>query len=234
MPDSVAQHPTVDHLLDEAMARSRARRYAEAEGLAREALALRPRDAKIWNMRGIFLRRGGRSEAAIPCFREALEIAPESPGAWSNLGHALKDLKHIESAIACQRHALTLVSTDASHRHDLGVALTAAGRHGEALQAFDQAVTLSPGDPLLRSDRGLAHLHLGDLAGGWPDYDSRLVTGHLVPRDVPGKPWRGEACPERAFSSSASRASATRSGRRAISPGRKRCAASSSSNAMPS
>ncbi len=123
MPDSVAQHPTVDHLLEEAMAHYKARRYAEAEGSAREALALRPRDATIWNMRGIFLRRSGRSEAAIPCFREALEIAPDSPGAWSNLGHALKDLKHIESAIACQRHALTLVSTDASHHHDLGVAL---------------------------------------------------------------------------------------------------------------
>jgi Tfp pilus assembly protein PilF len=196
MPDSLVQHAaeTVDGLLEEAMSHYRARRYVEAEALARQALALRPGDAKIWNMRGIFQRRRGQSDAAIASFREALEIAPDSPGAWSNLGHALKDCKHIESAIACQRHALTLITTDASHFHDLGVALTAAGRHREALDAFDRALWLNPSDPLLRWDRGLAHLHLGDFAAGWPDYESRLETGHLLKRDLPGQRWRGEAC----------------------------------------
>ena len=196
MPDSVLPQDTapVDRLLDEALSHYRARRYVEAEALAREALALQPRDARIWNMLGISLRRRGRSEEAIACYREALEIAPTSPGPWSNLGHALKDLKLIDSAIACHRHALTLVLSDASHHHDLGVALTAAGRHGEALQEFHQAVALSPDNPRLRWDRGLAYLHLGDFARGWADYESRLVTGHLTKRDLPGRRWRGDAC----------------------------------------
>jgi Flp pilus assembly protein TadD len=182
-----------ERLFAEAKAHFEARRYAEADDFARQALAQRPDDPQIWNARGVFLRSDRKIDAAIVCYRRALELAPDHAGAWSNLGNALKDAKHVELAIACHRRAIALASRNADFPFNLGIALTAGGRHREALDAFNDALALRPTDAKFRWNRGLAHLHLGDLVQGWPDYDARIDTGQLPKRELPGRRWRGES-----------------------------------------
>jgi Flp pilus assembly protein TadD len=180
-------------LFAEATAHFEARRYAEADECARQALAHRLDDPQIWNARGVFLRSDRKIDAAIACYRQALELAPDHAGAWSNLGNALKDAKHVELALACHRRAIALAPRNADFPFNLAIALTAGGRHREALDAFNDALALRPTDAKFRWNRGLAHLHLGDLARGWPDYDARIDTGQLPKRELPGRRWRGES-----------------------------------------
>jgi Tfp pilus assembly protein PilF len=166
--------------------------FAEAEEVLKEALAKLPRDVDLWNVRGVNFRLMKRLAESVWCFRQALAIASDSAAVWSNLGNSLKDLKHTESAVACHRRAIELVPDNAGAHHNLGIALTTGNRHVEALAAFDRAIALTPDDPKPRWDRARGHLHVGELARGWAEYESRLLTGQLPDRALPGKRWRGE------------------------------------------
>jgi cytochrome c-type biogenesis protein CcmH/NrfG len=166
-------------------------RHAEAEALLAKALAETPQDLYLWNVRGVTLRALRRNAEAIWCFRQALAISADRAAVWSNLGNALKDLKHTHTAIACHRRAIALQPDDAGAQHNLGIALTVADRHVEALAAFDRALEIDPGNHRVRWDRARAHLHLGDYARGWADYESRLLTGQLPERQFPGERWTG-------------------------------------------
>ena len=168
------------------------RQYAEADKLLRRATQMSPHDLDAWNIRGINLRKMQRQTEAVWCFRRALEIADDRAGVWSNLGNALKDLKHTRSAVSCHLRAVALAPRDAGSQHNLGIALRADGRHADALAAFDRALEIDPKNAGARWDRALAHLHLGDLAPGWIDYEARHHTGQLPRRPVPGRPWTGE------------------------------------------
>jgi Tfp pilus assembly protein PilF len=176
----------------EAMAHHENGRYADAEEILRKGIGAAPRDVNLWNARGVNLRLMKRLGESVWCFRQALSIASDSAAVWSNLGNALKDLKHFESAVACHQRALELNPDDAGAHHNLGLALTTANRHVEALAALDRAVALRPKDPKQRWDRARSRLHLGDLAPGWAEYESRLLTGQLPDRSLPGKRWKGE------------------------------------------
>jgi Tfp pilus assembly protein PilF len=167
-------------------------RHAEAEAFLADALKEAPRDLYLWNARGVNLRVMKRNAEAIWCFRQALAIDTSRAAVWSNLGNALQDLKHTHSAVACHRRAIALEPADAGAQHNLGIALTVADRHVEALAAFDRALELDPTSHKARWDRARGHLHLGDLARGWADYEARLVTGQLPERQFPGKRWTGE------------------------------------------
>lgn len=68
----------------------------------------------------------------------------------------------------------------ARHPGDLGLwqnrahAMRELGRWDEAVLSLDAAIALSPGSHELRVNRALYRLALGDLRGGWEDYESRL------------------------------------------------------------
>jgi hypothetical protein len=176
----------------EAIALHEKGKHAEAEELLKDALAKMPQDVDLWNVRGVNFRMMKRLGESVWCFRQALAIAADRAAVWSNLGNSLKDLKHADSAIACHRRAIELAPDNPGAHHNLGIALTTANRHVEALAAFDRAVALKPDDPKPRWDRARGRLHLGDLAPGWAEYESRLLTGQLPNRAVPGKRWQGE------------------------------------------
>lgn len=139
----------------------------------------------------MFQRAGRKSSDAVWSYRRALALAPDNPAYWSNLGNALKDTKQIEAAVACQRRAIELVPDRAEYHENLALALMVGNRHGEALPALDEALRLKPDLSAIRFTRAMARLHLGDYAGGWTDYETRLLHRDN-PRDLPGRRWKGE------------------------------------------
>ena len=66
----------------------------------KRAHALEPGNADICNSVGVFLRRLGREEQALPWFDRALEIRPNSLAARSNKSFALSQLHRFTDAIA--------------------------------------------------------------------------------------------------------------------------------------
>ncbi|MGY3585704.1 Flp pilus assembly protein TadD [Bradyrhizobium sp. USDA 4341] len=186
------KEPRPHAALQRAIVLYRKERFAEAEEVLKPLAGKIPRNVEFWNVRGVNFKSMRRFEDAVWCFREALSIAADRPAVWSNLGGALNELKHTESAIICHRRAIELRPDDAGAFHNLGLALITADRHGEALAAFDRAVALQPKEPKMRWDRARSYLHIGDYARGWPEYESRLLTGQLPDRKLPGRRWAGK------------------------------------------
>jgi tetratricopeptide (TPR) repeat protein len=166
----------------------------------RRAMELDPQRGKFrcglavaLNARGIALRARGQLQLSVSCYREALSLMPHYAALWSNLGNALKDLKQIESAIFCHHRAIELDRQSPAFLFNLAVALAAGGRSLEAIKILDKALTFKPGDPHLRWDRALNELRLGGYRHGWVDYESRLETGMLPNRQLPGQVWKGQS-----------------------------------------
>lgn len=171
-------------------------KFEEAESLLSEALALAPNNSDLWNARGVMFAAMERYLNAIRCYREALERNPNSSGVWTNLGNALTEVKQLKSAIACHRKAITLSDNpSALLYHNLGTSLGQATLHGEAIAAFTRALDIKPDYHMARWDRGLSYLHLGNYRQGWADYETRLVSGQVPVRNLPGTKWNGTPYP---------------------------------------
>jgi Tfp pilus assembly protein PilF len=171
----------------------RAGQFEEAENLLGEALALDPRNSDLWNARGVMFAAMDQHANALRCYREAITRDPNGAGIWTNLGNALTHLKQLKSAIACHRRAIALSSqTGALLHHNLGTSLAQAGHHGEAVMAFTRALEIKPDYHVARWDRALSYLTLGNYRQGWADYETRLITGQVPTRELPGTKWTGE------------------------------------------
>jgi Tfp pilus assembly protein PilF len=191
-PDPPLAPPRAEAAFRAAMSQHEKGAYAAADSILKEALLAAADDVNLWNLRGVNLRMLKRLGESVWCFRRGLALADDRAALWSNLGNSLKDLKHTDSAIACHQRALELAPNDPGAHHNLGIALTTDNRHVEALAAFDRAIALRPADAKPRWDRARSHLHLGEYAAGWAEYEARLLTGQLPDRKIPGRRWTGE------------------------------------------
>jgi hypothetical protein len=181
--------PDVASLMSHARKLYFSKEYVKAAEIVGRAVALAPRDADLWNTRGVFLRAGGRSAEAIWNYREALVRQPGNAGFWSNLGNALTDIKQLETAAACHGHAISLQPGNAEFHRNLAHALIIASRHEEAVVSLNHALRIDPGNISARFDRSMAYLHLGEYERGWADYEVRLQN---LTRSLPGRQWRGQ------------------------------------------
>lgn len=171
-------------------------RFADADDLLRAAIARDPGNGSLRNARGVMLAAMGRHLDALWCYRDAIASDPKSSGYWTNLGNALTQLKQLKGAVACHQRAIALsASPDALLYHNLGVSLTEAGRHGEAIVAFTCALERDPTKRFPEWDRARCYLFLGNYAQGWLDYEARLVTGQLPPKNPSGAKWDGSPYP---------------------------------------
>lgn len=93
---------------------------------------------------------------------------------------SLGERGRIEEALT----ALLAITGDAEHGYE---ALVAAARmqatlrrHDEALSTLERAIRLKPSEPLAWFRRSLLRLLKRDFAGGWQDYEARLVTEEFL------------------------------------------------------
>src|SRR6202007_2859474 len=83
-------------------------RFAEAEALLREAIAVDPSNVSLRNARGVMFAAMNRQLDAVWCYRDALAYDASVTGVWTNLGNALTQLNNLSSAIHCHRRAIAL------------------------------------------------------------------------------------------------------------------------------
>jgi Flp pilus assembly protein TadD len=135
--------------------------FARAESAGREAVRLRPQDARARNSLAIALWEQGKEDEAIAAYREAVRLEPDSARPHCNLGLALatqrapaKAIAAYPEAIAELREAIRLEPNDVSPHINLGYVLSALGRNDESTAAYREAVRVRP-------DHAGAHANLG-------------------------------------------------------------------------
>jgi tetratricopeptide (TPR) repeat protein len=122
----------------------------------RDAIRLKPDDARAHYNLGVALWQLGQLAEAVAECRTAIRLQPDHPEAHLTLADALADLGQLAEAEAVYRTAIRLRPESDAAYYNLGTVLEARGRPDDAQAAYRQALRLNPEFPD-------AHCNLGRL-----------------------------------------------------------------------
>lgn len=129
-------------------------RYAEAETLLRETLAIRPSRTDGWTELGGALALQRKYSEALECFDTALKQDSHDSQIYLKRGKVLARLNRHEEAMASYRTGLALNPADGMIHHELALELVAAGQVDAAGGEFREAAQFSQNNVALRFDYG--------------------------------------------------------------------------------
>ncbi len=139
-----------------------AKRWEEAIGYYRAAMALRPATVAVYNNLGNALLGNGRVDEAIAEYRKAIELDPKFAAfGHNNIGNALRDKGRLGEAIAEWKKALELDPKLAYPHYNLGLALKDKGRLDEAIAEWKKAIQLDPKLSPAHNNIGVALTDMG-------------------------------------------------------------------------
>jgi tetratricopeptide (TPR) repeat protein len=185
-------HFHATHLLGVVAAQVRA--FEPAAELISRAISINPNDAVAHSNLGNVLMELQRYDEALASHRRAIALDPNYPFAYSNQANVLRELGRFDEALASCDQAIALQPDYAEAWSNRAGALTELRRFDEAIASYDRATALNPGLLNARLNKANLNLALGDLEGGWPDYELRMFKPDaltLASFDQP--PWLGEA-----------------------------------------
>ncbi|CAO3402158.1 tetratricopeptide repeat protein [Azospirillum palustre] len=153
-----------ERLAAQAVALHRQGRFAKAETLHRQAVAMAPTQPAAWTNGGLTLLRLGRIKAAIHWHRLAVTLNPALAEALGNLGVALQADAAAPEAATLHRRTVRLRPAQAESWGNLAAALLAARRFAEAANACTRAAALAPALAGVLTTAGAAAKGLGRFA----------------------------------------------------------------------
>jgi Flp pilus assembly protein TadD len=175
--------PDGERLAAQAVALHQQGRFAKAETLHRQAVALVPTQPAAWANGGLTLLRLGRAKEAIHWHRLAVALNPAFAEALGNLGVALQADAAAPEAATLHRRTVRLRPTQAEGWGNLAAALLAARRFAEAANACTRAAVLAPALAGVLTTAGAAAKGLGRFAEAARQSRRSL---HLVPASPKG------------------------------------------------
>jgi predicted O-linked N-acetylglucosamine transferase (SPINDLY family) len=128
------------------------------------AVALEPRNAHSWLLRGNVLQRSHELAASVACYHEALRLKPDFPQALNNLAAAQRGLRQLEDAYASAERALALRPAYPLALNNRGLIALDAKRGAAAVEDFRRALALKPGFPEALHNLGTALMQLKRFA----------------------------------------------------------------------
>jgi predicted TPR repeat methyltransferase len=152
---------TVSNLLQQAVAHHQQGRYAQAQDLYRQVLALEPRQFDALHLLGVTLRQCGDVEGAIGMIGRAIAIDPDQASAHCNLGVALLDAERAAEAVDSYDRAIGLNPGYAMAYGNRGNALRKLGRPDDALLSYDKALLIAPASAEVLCNRAIVLHALG-------------------------------------------------------------------------
>ncbi len=164
-----------------------AAQMAEAEALARRAVALKPTYDSPYNTLGAILAHRHDDRGAEAAFQEAIRLGPDRVGPAANLGALYaRDGRHAEAlrwlrkAWAMDRGFPGLRSNLGSTLRDHGIVQARASRLDEAIALFREAAGVVPDDADVHRNLGLALWEQGQSAAALPHLERAVA---LRPND---------------------------------------------------
>lgn len=166
--------------LQQALAAHQEGRFAHAEPLYRQTLALQPKHADALHLLGVLLLQTQRVEAGAESIQKAVAVNPAQPAPHLNLGNALSMLGRHDEALASYDRALALEPRYADAHSNRASALRALGRQQDAVAACDAALALNPqlAEAHLTKGNALRDLMHLEEALGHHDQAVRLAPQH--------------------------------------------------------
>lgn len=159
------------------------------------AVALEPRNYRLWSNFGLALLRLG-DEQALSALGRAVMLAPNDVEVRHNLGTAALQLGDPETALEELTAALQLAPDHLRARLNLGSALRALNRYEEAVTEAKACIAARADWPEAHWNLALAMLSLGQPEG-WQEYEWRTrIPGFSMPHvELPR--WIGGPLPGR-------------------------------------
>ena len=133
----------IQNLMRDAVWHHQAGRFADAERIYRQILAVMPDNGAALNNLGDALCALGRPSEAEACFRQALMLSPQDAEAHNNLGALLFELGRPDAETSF-RAAITLNPDHVQAHANLGAVLHAQQRLTEAEASYRRALALNP------------------------------------------------------------------------------------------
>ena len=170
-----------------------ANRLDEAQALCDDLLRADPRYFYALHLASAIALKRGELERCVAMATRALEVEPRNVEVLANRGAALRRLNRFDEALADYDRAFATGAVNANLHVNRGIALVELNRNREAIAEYDRAIALDPRHAGAHFHRGLNRLLLGDLRGGFEDYEWRWAGNETLgpPRPVPGPRWTG-------------------------------------------
>jgi tetratricopeptide (TPR) repeat protein len=118
--------------------------YNLAEESTREAIALRPTNARANNNLGIILEATHRPEEAIAAYKRSIEADPKQPDILMNLGGVYMQQNQMQSALSTFRQAHRLDPTNSDACLQMGVCYFRLKKLDAAVRSFQDSIRLDP------------------------------------------------------------------------------------------
>ena len=176
---------TIEQALQGAVARHQAGQLAEAEGIYRQVLAVKPAHPDALHLLGLIAYQTGQHHTAISLIEKAIAQVPDNPMYHSNLGEAYRAAGQFEQAIAACRSAIR-IQPNLAHAH--GVFANTLAQQGQFQQAADEyraSLALNPTDAHTHYNLANALAEIGELDPAIAAYrdavriDSKLAEAHF-------------------------------------------------------
>lgn len=166
--------------------------HESAAELYQRALVIDPNRYEIYNDLGLVLTNLGNFGAAIESFKRSLRLNPRCAKTIAGLGYLFERKGDLISAADAYRDAIKLDPQLWPAYTDLGFILFGLGEVNEAAEWFNRLRALRPDSAEATANLGLIHLLQGNMAAGWPEFESRWKVGVGDDRKLPQRQWRGE------------------------------------------
>ncbi|MDQ0463919.1 Flp pilus assembly protein TadD [Caulobacter ginsengisoli] len=174
-----------------------------AEKLFAHYLRRYPQSYEAANNLACAIRDQNRFDEAVEVLKPAIMGKPDDPLLWNTLGSVIAEQSDPEGAITFFNEALRWDPGFVKARYNRGNALLAIGQMEGALadcQAALDAAIIPSERMMMQLARSTIRICLGDLGGGWDDYEARLdpqfadVTNFMCdqPRWEPGSDLAGK------------------------------------------
>ena len=150
-----------DEIMRQAVAAHRAGRLAQAEGLYRQVLAVRPAAPDVLLNCALTQLGQNRVREAVETLQRTVKAKPDLGVAYYHLGGALASTGRFEEAVAALRQAVRLRPNHPESHNNLGNALLYVGDFDGAAGAYRRALTLNPAFPQAQNNLGWVLLHQG-------------------------------------------------------------------------
>ena len=168
-------------------------RFDEAVSSLTAAIALKGDVPEALHERGLAFMAIGKFAEAISDFERAVSLKPDFAEAYSDLGCAFTTIRQLETATENLRKALEIDPRHVAALNNLGSVFVDLDRPLEALGYFDRAIEVDPGYAEAHLNKAVNKLRLGDLQGGWIEYEWRwkCPSQNLVDRSFDKPLWLG-------------------------------------------
>jgi protein O-GlcNAc transferase len=150
-------------LLSLAIAARKSGNLAQSLVYLEQAIAINPKDSRIYFLHGLTLEDLNRLDEAIASLKSAIRVKPDYAEAYNNIGIILHDQKRFNEAISNFYYAIRYKLDYAQAYNNLGSSLRAHGDPVGAQLQFEQAVRLQPDYALAYYNLGQNCMDLGQL-----------------------------------------------------------------------